>query len=52
MRKNNRAARAVRTLLEFFDGVCQTTKLNEMKTTRVKQAKVYFAYFYNVTHKE
>ena len=42
--KNNRAARAVRTLLEFFD-VCQTTKLIEMKTIRVKRAKVHFAYF-------
>ena len=25
MRKNNRAARAARSLVEFFDVVCQTT---------------------------
>ena len=56
--KNNRAARAARLLVQFFDVVCQTTAWNFhflsskslilylcMKPIRAKKAKVLLAYF-------
>ena len=53
-RKNNRAARAARTLLQLFDVVCQTTTWNfqfkVLTTTWTPSSKSFILYIYfNVT---
>ena len=50
MMKNNRAARAARTLVQFFDVVCQmTTRISKFKvltTTSTQNSKSFILYIY------